>query len=59
MLLDEQVGGATLNVFVREPLGADHRLLRLPQFIATPHLGGLVDREATAQKKPSLAARPV
>lgn len=32
-----QVGGAALDVFVKEPT-VDHRLQRLPQVVATPHI---------------------
>ena len=33
------IGGAACDVFVDEPLRADHPLLTLDNFIATPHLG--------------------
>jgi phosphoglycerate dehydrogenase-like enzyme len=40
-LTSGQVGGAGLDVYVREPADPDSPLLRHPAVIATPHVGGL------------------
>jgi len=38
-----QIAGAAFDVFTSEPPPADHPLLKLPQFICTPHLGAVTD----------------
>ncbi len=43
-----RVGGAALDVFVTEPLAADHRLRSLPNVVLTPHLGASTEE---AQEK--------
>lgn len=41
------IGGAGLDVFEEEPLPPNHRLLQLPNLLATPHIAGLT-KEAAA-----------
>jgi len=43
-----RVGGAALDVFITEPLPADHRLRSLPNVVLTPHLGASTEE---AQEK--------
>lgn len=43
-LADGRLGGACLDVFVTEPLPANHRLRSLDNVLLTPHVGWTVDR---------------
>ncbi len=47
-----QLGGAAFDVFATEPVAADHPLLRLENFICTPHLGASTDE---AQRNVAIA----
>ena len=45
-----KLGGATLDVFRKEPLPADHPFWRCPEIVVTPHISGLtVPGAAVAQ----------
>lgn len=56
-LKDEEIAGAGLDVFDKEPIRADHPLLQFPQVVALPHIGSATTdtRKAMAE----LAARNI
>jgi glyoxylate/hydroxypyruvate reductase A len=41
-----KLGGATLDVFRKEPLPADHPFWRCPEIVVTPHISGLTVPDA-------------
>lgn len=50
-LRNQQIRGAGLDVFEREPLNADSPLLQMDNVVATPHMGSATHetREAMAR----------
>lgn len=43
-LTDNKIAGATIDVFDHEPVQRGHRLISLPNVIATPHIGFVTER---------------
>jgi len=53
-LANGQIAGAGADAFVQEPVPSDHPLLRMENFIATPHVGGAT-REAMTRMSTDMA----
>jgi D-3-phosphoglycerate dehydrogenase len=53
-LIDGKLGGAAFDVFDAEP-PADLELLRLPNFVGTPHIGGSTDEAVLAMGRAAIA----
>jgi D-3-phosphoglycerate dehydrogenase len=51
-----RLAGAALDCFSKEPPGADHPLLQLPQVIVTPHTGAHTDEAVNAMGRMALDA---
>lgn len=54
MLKDEKLGGVAFDVFVTEPPD-DTELLNMPNFLATPHIGGSTDEAILAMGRAAIA----
>ncbi len=47
-LKEKKIGGAAIDVFMKEPPAQDHPLLKLENVVLTPHLGAQTDEAQTA-----------
>lgn len=47
-LKEKKIAGAAVDVFAKEPMPADHPLLKLDNVVLTPHLGASTDEAQTA-----------
>lgn len=54
MLMDGRLAGAAFDVFATEPPN-DRELLRLPNFLATPHIGGSSDEAVLAMGRAAIS----
>jgi phosphoglycerate dehydrogenase-like enzyme len=54
VLQDHKIAGAAFDVFATEP-PEDHDLLNLPNFIATPHIGGSTEEAILAMGRAAIA----
>jgi phosphoglycerate dehydrogenase-like enzyme len=54
MLMDGRLAGAAFDVFATEPPD-DRELLRLPNFLATPHIGGSSDEAVLAMGRAAIS----
>jgi D-3-phosphoglycerate dehydrogenase / 2-oxoglutarate reductase len=47
-LKEKKIAGAAIDVYAKEPMPADHPLLKLDNVVLTPHLGASTDEAQTA-----------
>lgn len=50
-LLEKEIAGAGLDVFVNEPIKGDHPLLKLPNVVALPHIGSASEETRVTMMK--------